>query len=42
MKLLLVFLAAALAGLVALYAFRPRVLFDALKAALAPACIALP
>ncbi len=34
MKLLLVLLAATLAGLVALYAFRPQVLFDALKAAL--------
>jgi len=34
MKLLLVLLAAAIAGLVALYAFRPRVLFDAVKASL--------
>ncbi len=34
MKLLLVLLAATLAGLVALYAFRPQVLFDALKATL--------
>jgi abhydrolase domain-containing protein 6 len=34
MKFLLIFLAASLASLVALYAFRPRVLFDALKAAL--------
>ena len=34
MKFLLVLLAAALVGLVALYAFRPRVVFDAVKASL--------
>jgi len=34
MKLLLILLAASLAGLVAVYAFKPRVLFDAVKAAL--------
>jgi pimeloyl-ACP methyl ester carboxylesterase len=34
MRYLLVLLAASLAGLVLLYAFRPRVLFDAVKAAL--------
>lgn len=34
MKFVLVLLAASLAGLVALYAFRPRLLFDAVRAAL--------
>ena len=34
MKLLLIFLAASLAGLVALYLFKPRVLLDAVKAGL--------
>ena len=34
MKFLLVLLAASLVGLVALYAFRPRVVFDAVKASL--------
>ena len=34
MRLLLVLVAASLAGLVALYAFRPRMLFDAVKATL--------